>query len=225
MLSAYDVTSRKRASSDSARPLSYNGIGKFIVKNVAHIISGPLADIFNLSLSTGSVPEQLKVAKVIPIYKKENVEIFSNYRPVSVLPCFSKILERLIFNRCMGYINNYNILNEKQFGFRPKHSTYMAVIELVDKMANAVERNETTVGIFLDLSKAFDTINHDILLYKLEYYGFRGVTLDWFKSYLSNRKQFVRYQMHDSNHKIINCGVPQGLSWVHCYLYYILMIL
>ena len=188
----------------------HDGIGNFIVKNVAHIISGPLADIFNLSLSTGSVPEQLKVAKVIPIYKKENVEIFSNYRPVSVLPCFSKILERLIFNRCMDYINNYNILNEKQFGFRPKHSTYMAIIELVDKIANAVERNETTVGIFLDLSKAFDTINHDILLYKLEYYGFRGVTLDWFKSYLSNRKQFVRYQMHDSNHKIINCGVPQG---------------
>ena len=188
----------------------HDGIGNFIVKNVAHIISGPLADIFNLSLSTGSVAEHLKVAKVIPIFKKENVEIFSNYRPVSVLPCFSKILERLIFNRCMDYINNYNILNEKQFGLRPKHSTYMAIIELVDKIANAVEKNETAVGIFLDLSKAFDTINHDILLYKLEYYGFRGVTLDWFKSYLSNRKQFVRYQMHDSNHKIINCGVPQG---------------
>ena len=89
----------------------------------------------------------------------------------------------------------------------------MAITELVDKIANAVERNETTAGIFLDLSKAFDTINHDILLYKLDYYGFRGAALDhvdWFQSYLSNRKQFVRYQMHDSNHKIINCGVPQG---------------
>ena len=82
----------------------------------------------------------------------------------------------------MDYINNYNMLNEKQVGFRPKHSTYMAIIELVDKIANAVERNETTIGIFLDLSKAFGTINHDILLYKLEYYGFRGVTLDWFKN-------------------------------------------
>ena len=161
-------------------------------------------------MSTSSLPEQLKIAKVIPIYKKDNAEIFSNYRPVSVLTCFSKILERLIFNSLMdNIINNYNILNEKQFGFRPKHSTYMAIVELVDKIANAVERNETIVGMFLDLSKAFDTINHDILLYKLEYYGFRGVTLDWFKGYLSNRKQFVRCQMHDSNHKIINCGVPQ----------------
>ena len=86
----------------------------------------------------------------------------------------------------------------------------MAITELVDKIANAVERNETTLGIFLDLSKAFDTINHDIFLYNIEYYSFRGVALDWFKSYLSSRKQFVRYQMHDSNHKIINCGVPQG---------------
>ena len=109
----------------------------------------------------------------------------------------------------MDDINKNNLLNVKQFGFRPNHSTYMAMIELVDKIANAVEKNETTVGIFLDLSKAFDTINYDILLYKLEHYGFRGVALDWFKSYLSNRKQFVRCQMHDSNHKIINCGVPQ----------------
>ena len=97
----------------------HDSIGNFIVKNVAHIISGPLADIFNLSLSTGSVPEQLKVLRLfLYTYKKENAEIFSNYRPVSVLPCFSKILERLIFNRCMDYINNYKILNEKQFGSR-----------------------------------------------------------------------------------------------------------
>ena len=104
----------------------------------------------------------------------------------------------------MDYINKNNFLNEKQFGFRPNHSTYKAVIELVDKTANAVERNEPTLGMFLD------SINHNILLYKLEYYGFRGVALDWFKSHLSNRKQFVRHQMHDSDHKIINCGVPQG---------------
>ena len=188
----------------------HDGVGNFIVKKVIYEISGPLTDIFNLSLSTGIVPHQLKVAKVIPIYKKDDADVFSNYRPVSVLPCLSKILERLVFNRCIDYIDKNNVLNEKQFGFRSNHSTYMAVIELVDKIVNAVEKNETTVGIFLDLSKAFDTINHDILLYKLEHYGFRGVALEWFKNYLANRKQFVRYQMHDSDHKTIQCGVPQG---------------
>ena len=143
---------------DQNKSPGHDDIGNFIVKKVAKSIAEPLANIFNLSLSTGSVPEQLKIAKVIPIYKKENVEIFSNYRPVSVLPCFSKILERLVFNRCINYINKYNLLNEKQFGFRPNHSTYMAIIELVDKVANAIEKKETTIGIFLDLSKAFDTL-------------------------------------------------------------------
>ena len=133
----------------------HDGIGNLIVKKVASVISKPLTDIFNLSLSTGMVPEQLKLAKVIPIFKKEDPEIFSNYRPVSVLPCFSKILERLFFNRCMDYTNKNNLLNEKQFGFRPNHSTYMAVIELVDKIANAVERNEPTLWCIFGFVKSF----------------------------------------------------------------------
>ena len=188
----------------------HDDIGNMIVKKVALEISKPLEIIFNCSLKTGVVPEQLKIAKVIPIYKKDDPEVFSNYRPVSVLPCFSKILERIMFNRCMNYIDKNNILNEKQFGFRSNHSTYMAIVELVDKVTSAVERNENTLGIFLDLSKAFDTIDHDILLYKLEYYGFRGIVLDWFKSYLKDRKQFVRYLSYDSEYKNIKCGVPQG---------------
>lgn len=129
---------------------------------------------------------------------------------MSVLPCFSKILERLALNRCLNYINRYNILNNKQFGFRPNHSTYMAIVELVNKVCNAVEKNENTVGIFLDLSKAFDTIDHHILLYKLEYYGFRGIVLEWFKNYLTNRKQYVSYQSVNSELQDIKCGVPQG---------------
>ena len=155
-------------------------------------------------MKTGVVPEQLKIAKVIPIYKKEDVQVFSNYRPVSVLPCFSKILERLMFNRCMDYIDKNSILNEKQFGFRTNHSTYVAIIELVDKVVSAVERNESTLGIFLDLSKAFDTIDHDILLYKLEYYGFRGIVLDWFKSYLKTENNLL-----DIKHVILSIRISR----------------
>ena len=188
----------------------HDNIGNFIIKKVQSEIVKPLTSIFNLSLSTGIVPDKLKIAKVIPIYKKSNVDVFSNYRPVSLLPCFSKILERLVFDRCTDYIDANGILNDKQFGFRPKHSTYMAIAQLVDKINTAVEKHETTIGIFLDLSKAFDTIDHNILLYKLEYYGFRGVVLEWFKNYLNNRKQYVFHNNCKSDLKDIVCGVPQG---------------
>jgi hypothetical protein len=131
-------------------------------------------------------------------------------RPVSVLPCFSKILERLVFNRCVKYIEKYTILNNKQFGFRSNHSTYMAILNLIDTITKSVENNETTMGIFLDLSKAFDTIDHNILLHKLEYYGFRGIVLEWFQSYLNDRKQYVCFNSCNSSMKDILCGVPQG---------------
>ena len=195
---------------DKNKSAGHDGIGNLIVKGVAKEILYPLTAIFNRSLSTGKVPDSLKIAKVIPIHKKDDKEIFSNYRPVSVLPCFSKILERLIFNRCIEFIENNNILNAKQFGFRAHHSTDMAIMQLVDKINNAVEKNETTIGVYLDLSKAFDTIDHDILLHKLDYYGFRGIVLDWFRDYLSNRTQYVSYNDNKSDLKTILCGVPQG---------------
>ena len=188
----------------------HDNIGNLIIKKVCNEIAKPLNMIFNLSISTGIVPDKLKIAKVIPLYKKEDAEVFSNYRPVSLLPCFSKILERLVFNRCTDYIDNKQILNPKQFGFRSKHSTFMAIEQMVDKVTAAVERNETTIGIFLDLSKAFDTIDHNILLHKLEHYGFRGIVLEWFRNYLRNRKQYVYYNSYQSESHDIICGVPQG---------------
>ena len=194
----------------------HDNVGNYTIKKVGKEIVKPLTNIFNLSLSTGVVPDKLKTAKVIPIYKKADFAMFSNYRPVSLLSCFSKILERLVFDRCVNFINNQEILNDKQYGFRPKHSTYMAIAQLVDKITNAVEKNETTIGIFLDLSKAFDTIDHSILLHKLEHYGFRGI--EWFKNYLSNRTQYVAFNNCTSESGNITCGVPQGsiLGPLHC---------
>ena len=130
---------------DQTKSPGHDNIGNNIIKRIAKEISKPLAIIFNLSITTGKVPNQLKSAKVIPIYKKDDAEIYSNYRPVSVLSSFSKILERLIFNRCVDHLEKHDILNEKQFGFRKNHSTYMAIIELIDKINTAVEKHETTL--------------------------------------------------------------------------------
>lgn len=141
-----------------------------VVKAVANYIVKPLTYIFNLSFLTGIIPNALKIAHVTPVYKANSKEKFSNYRPISVLRCFSKVLEKLMYKRAITFLNKNNILSR----FRAGHSTQQVVIELVDKISQAIERNEYTVGLFSDLSKAFDTVNHHILLGKLEHYGFRG---------------------------------------------------
>ena len=115
-----------------------------------------------------------------------------------------------MYNRLLNFRNKYNILSINQFGFRKNHSTSLALIHLYDKISTAIDNRKYTVGIFLDLSKAFDTVNHKIMLTKLEHYGVRGNSLQWFKSYLSNREQFVQLNRHCSSTKSIVCGVPQG---------------
>ena len=147
---------------------------------------------------------------VTPIYKANDPQLFSNYRPVSVLPMISKIFERIMYNRLMDYLNKYNILCKTQFGFRNKYSTYMALIQLMEKISDAIDKGEYVLGVFIDFSKAFDTINHDILIDKLQHYGIRGVPLDWITSYLSNRAQKVKYNNIESSLRPVHCGVPQG---------------
>ena len=170
----------------------------------------PLLKIFNLSLSTGIVPNELKIAKVIPIFKTGNLQSFGNYRPISLLPCFSKVLERLVANRLNKFIDKHKILDTSQYGFRANYSTQMALIDLVDKITASLDKTNHTYGIFLDLSKAFDTTDHDILLNKMSKYGIRGTVFDWFKNYLFDRKQFVVWQNSFSSLKPVSCGVPQG---------------
>ena len=144
------------------------------------------------------------------LYIKQVMLRSSHYRPVSVLPVFSKVLERLMYNRLLAHINANNLLYKFQFGFRNKHSPNLAMIYLIDKISNALQNGDLVLGLFLDFSKAFDTVDHDILLDKLEFYGIRGCAHDWFKSYLTNRKQFVEFDSHTSSLLSITCGVPRG---------------
>ena len=170
---------------------------------------------------TGIIPDDLKVALVTPVFKANNKEEFSYYRPISVLPCFSKILEKVMYKRILKYLNQNNILFPSQYGFRKKHSTNLATIELMTKITDAIDNNEYTVGVFLDLAKAFDTVNREILLKKLEHYGIKGIVNDWFKNYLSNRKQIVKYKSVNSGSldiKNVKClrDLSLGLS---CFLF------
>ena len=180
-----------------------------IIKTTSKEISKPLTHIFNLTFEMGIIPDKLKIALVTPIFKVNENNKFENYRPISVLTCFSKLLERLIYKRLIKYVEKNKILSKHQCGFRKNRSTELAVIELVDKITKAIDKGEYTIGIFLDLSKAFDTINHKILIKKLEDYGIRGICLKRFENYLENRKQIVKYNQIKSKEMKITSGVPQ----------------
>ena len=181
-----------------------------ILKIIRNVISVPLASLLNTSISSGVVPEKFKVANVVPVYKKDSQTNVSNYRPISLLSVFNKILEKLISNRLLKFLEKENIFFKGQFGFRPKHSTDYAILSIIDKVQKAVDEGELSCGLFLDFSKAFDTVDHDILIDKLEYYGIRGVGKDWFTSYLKNRKQMVTVNGATSDLVTVPCGIPEG---------------
>lgn len=191
-----------------------DGISAHLIKSIGQAIVKPLSHIVNLSFSQGIFPSQLKKAYVIPIYKGGDSQLLKNYRPVSVLPVFSKIFESLMYDRLKEYITEHNILYEHQFGFRKGHSTQVALTVFINKVMNALDNSQHVIGIFLDLAKAFDTVNHSILLKKLWHYGVRGEVYDWFQSYLSGRSQIVKFNdqqfIVNSDERDITCGVPQG---------------
>ena len=178
-----------------------------IVKRTIHLYVTHLCHIFNESFAIGKFHELLKVAKVIPIYKNSSKENVENYRPVSVLPIFFKILEKLAYKRLLNYLTKNHVLYTRQFGVRDKYSTSMAMIEFLNLVTEALENKAIPLGVFLELSKAFDCINH---LTVLNFYGIRGTPHEWFKSYLMNRKQFVVFDNASSQRQAITAGVPQG---------------
>ena len=180
------------------------------LKSIKHSVTKPLAIIINQIFNTGEFPEQLKIAKVIPIFKKDDNLQFNNYRPISLLPVLSKVIEKAICNQLTHFIQTNNLFFENQYGFRPGHSTEYAALELTDRIITDMDKNHFPLNIYLDLSKAFDTLNHDILLDKLYYYGIRGTPLKLIKSYLAERHQFVEFRHVKSNMQTLSTGVPQG---------------
>ena len=182
---------------------------KFI-KLSTPLLAPALEKIFNLAIKTGTYPDMLKIAKVIPVFKKGCTTSINNYRPISILSSVNKIFEKILYTRLIKYIDKFQLLYKYQYGFRKKHSTEQSLIEFVDKIRFNIEEKSLTCGIFIDLSKAFDTVDHNILISKLEHYGIRGIALNLFKSYLTNRKQYVQLDNYKSQTKSITCGVPQG---------------
>ena len=155
-------------------------------------LSKPFAFIFNKSISTGIVPDVFKVSKVTPAFKSGTLSDPSNYRPIATLSPFSKALERFIYDQLIKYLDKHDVLFKYQFGFRKNHSTEQAIMEITDNLKASIDSNYISCGLFLDFSKAFDTVNHQMLLDNLCKYGVRGRPHDWFASYLQDRKQFVQ---------------------------------
>ena len=179
----------------------------FLLKNE---ILKQLADLFNLSFMTGVFPSVLKTAKVVPAFKKDSKLNYSNYCPISLLSNIEKILEKLMYKRLYAFLNYNNIIYDLQFRFRQQYSTSYALINITENIRKALDHGNIGCGVFADLQKAFDTVDHQILLAKLNHYGIRGVSNDWFKSYLSNCNQYVSINGYESGLAAINCGVPQG---------------
>ena len=196
-------------SFDNNKSSGPNSIPTDVLKLIKNNICHPLKEIINLSFSTGIYPTQLKLAKVIPTFK--DPLLVSNYRPISLLSNVNKIFERIVHKRIYSFLNKYNCIYE-QFGFRAQHSTNHALLSFTEKIREAMDNKggKFACGVFIDLQKAFGTIDHSILLKKFKHYGIRGLANQWFKSYLPSRTQFASVNGYVSATRDMKYGVPQG---------------
>ena len=170
-----------------------------ILSCAKHIVSGPLADIFNMSVQKGVFQSKLKEAKVIPVCKSDDEREPGNYRPISLLSIFNRIFEKLMYHRLKSFLDKNNILFKSQYGFHEKHSTQHTILDTVNVIQNNMDLKLFTCGIFIDLKKAFDTVDHAILLQKLDHYGIRGTMNGWFSSYLLGRSQVTEVDTYLSS--------------------------
>ena len=192
------------------KTVGHDSVPACLLKETAKIISPFLTNIINKCIAAGFFPDDLKTARVVPIHKEGSKEDALNYRPISILCSLSKVFERIVYNRLYDYFNEFKLLYRNQFGFRPKHNTIDALAEFIEKARWADNSKSLNCCIFIDLKKAFDTIDHKILLKKLTRYGVNGTANDLLRSYLTNRHQFVQIENEKSDMLQILCGVPQG---------------
>ena len=188
----------------------HDGISNKLLKLLKIELSKSLTLIINQMITTGIFSDSFKISKITPLFKKGDVSMLSNYRPISLLPTISKIFERILYNQLYDYFNSNNLLAEEQYGFRTNHSTEYAAVKLVDNVSKEMELGNTPTALYIDLSKAFDTLLFDILLYKLNYYGIKDNAFKLLKNYLTNRRQYVVYNSQNSETLDISTGVPQG---------------
>ena len=207
-LNTHEISTIISAIANSAS--GYDELPASILKQCSETYIEPLTYLINMSIAQGIFLEPLKIARIIPIFKGENEQLVQNYRPISVLPILSKIsFEKIVAAYVTEFLEDNHIFHQYQ-NIRKNHSTSHAIITLVEKVSKALDTGKYVVAIFLDLKKAFDTVDHIILLEKLECYGIRGNIHSWFKSYLNNRSQYVEYNNAKSEIKHITHRVPQG---------------
>ena len=185
-------------------------LSSYFIKQAIPYIENSLAFIFNTSIETSVFPDMWKIARITPIFKDGNKTNKSNYRPISVLPVLSRIFEKLVYNQLYKYLEENCFLSANQSGFRALHSTATCLLKNCEDWYDAMDNGEITGLVYVDLIKAFDTVDHSILCQKLEHYIVENRKLSWFKSYLNNRRQFCRVNGVDSKIETIEPGVPQG---------------
>ena len=190
---------------------SIPNISSEVLRDAFLAIPDIVTEIFNLSFEHAEIPDEWKIAKVTPLPKAGKSNNVSNLRPISLLPLPSKLIEKkIVHNRIYNHCNDNNLSDKKQGGFRPNHSTTSTTSFYINDIYEAMNKKQVTVSVYIDAMKAFDTVNHDILCKKLEYFGIIGNNAKWIKSYLSNRKQCTFANNKLSNQVNITCGVPQG---------------
>ena len=197
-------------SINSKTSSGHDNITTKLLKILKHQLVQPLLLTVNQALACGIFPDKLKIAKIAPLHKKDEINQITNYRPISLLPALSKVFEKIIYNQIYNYFSANNLFFDGQYGFRQKHSTELAALELYDKVSKSLDQNNIPFNIYIDLSKAFDTIDHQILLRKLKYYGFSELAIKLMNSYLTNRLQYVQFDGCNSRMTDSLCGVPQG---------------